>query len=84
MKVNDLKTAVILGMKENFETWNEFLFEGDELCVTEGEFNSNILLCETAEDVREEVKSCFKENGCEAWQAAQFYAEVLEALVVTE
>jgi hypothetical protein len=84
MKVNDLKTAVILGMKENFETWNEFLFEGDELCVTEGEFNSNILLCETAEDVRNEVKSCFKENGCEAWQAAQFYAEVLEALVVTE
>ena len=84
MKVNDLKTAVILGMKENFETWNEFLFEGDELCVTEGEFNSNILLCETAEDVRNEVKSCFKENGCEAWQAAQFYAEVLVALVVTE
>jgi hypothetical protein len=84
MNVNDLKTAVILGMKENFETWNEFLFEGDELCVTEGEFNSNILLCETAEDVRNEVKSCFKENGCEAWQASQFYAEVLEALVVTE
>ena len=84
MKVNDLKTAVILGMKENFETWNEFLFEGDELCVTEGEFNSNILLCETAEDVRNEVKSCFKENGCETWQSAQFYAEVLEALVVTE
>jgi hypothetical protein len=60
MKVNDLKTAVILGMKENFETWNEFLFEGDELCVTEGEFNSNILLCKTAEDVRNEVKSCFR------------------------
>ena len=84
MKVNDLKVAVIREMKDVFSDWNEFLFEGDELCVTEGEFNSNILLCETAEDVREEVKSCFKENGCEAWQAAQFYAEVLEALVVTE
>ena len=83
MNVNDLKVAVIREMKDVFSDWN-IMAEGDPLCVEEGEFNSNILLCETAEDVREEVKSCFKENGCEPWQAAQFYAEVLEALVVTE
>ena len=83
MNVNDLKVAVIREMKDVFSDWYEFA-EGDPLCVEEGEFNSNILLCETAEDVREEVKSCFKENGCEPWQAARFYAEVLEALVVTE
>jgi hypothetical protein len=40
MKVNDLKVAVIREMKDVFSDWNEFLFEGDELCVTEGEFNS--------------------------------------------
>ena len=83
MKVIDLKVAVIREMKPVFSDWKEFN-DYEELCVEEGEFNSNILLCETAEDVRNEVKSCFKENGCEAWQAARFYAEVLEALVVTE
>lgn len=83
MKVNDLKVAVIREMKDVFSDWY-IMAEGDPLCVERSEFNSNILLCETAEDVREEVKSCFKENGCEAWQAAQFYAEVLENLVVTE
>ena len=83
MKVIDLKVAVIREMKDVFSDWN-IMAEGDPLCVEEGEFNSNILLCETAEDVRNEVKSCFKENGCEPHQAASFYAEVLEALVVTE
>ena len=83
MKVIDLKVAVIREMKDVFSDWNE-LYEGDPLCYTEAEFNTNVLLCETFDDVRDEVVSCFKENGCEPWQAAQFYAEVLEALVVTE
>jgi len=83
MKVNDLKVAVIREMKDVFSDWN-IMAEGDPLCVEEGEFNSNILLCETAEDVRNEVNSCWEENGCEPWQAARFYAGVLEALVVAE
>ena len=83
MKVIDLKVAVIREMKDVFSDWN-IMAEGDPLCVEEDEFNTNLLFCETAEDVRNEVKSCFKENGCEPWQAAQFYAEVLENLVVTE
>ena len=82
MNVNDLKVAVIREMKDVFSDWY-IMAEGDPLCVEEGEFNSNILLCETAEDVREEVKSCFKENGCELYQAARFYAGVLENLVTT-
>ena len=83
MKVNDLKAAVIHEMKDVFHDWY-IMAEGDPLCVEWSEFNSNILLCETAEDVRNEVNSCWKENGCEPWQAARFYADVLEALVVTE
>ena len=58
--------------------------EGDPLCVEEGEFNSNILLCETFDDVRDEVISCFKENGCEFWQASKFYTQVLQDLVAVK
>ena len=83
MEVIDLKVAVIREMKGVFSDWY-IMAEGDPLCVEEGEFNSNILLCETAEDVRNEVNSCWEENGCEPYQAARFYAEVLEALVFTE
>lgn len=83
MNVMDLKVAVIREMKDVFSDWN-IMAEGDPLCVEEGEFNSNILLCETAEDVRNEVKSCWEENGCESYQAASFYAEVLENLVAVK
>ena len=83
MKVNDLKAAVIHEMKPVFSDWKEFK-DYEELCVEEGEFNSNILLCETAEDVRNEVKSCWKENGCEPYQAHNFYREVLNNLVTVE
>ena len=83
MNVNDLKVAVIREMKDVFSDWNE-LYEGDPLCYTEAEFNTNVLLCETSEDVHNEVKSVWKENGCEPWQAARFYADVMEALVAVK
>ena len=83
MKVIDLKVAVIREMKDVFSDWN-IMAEGDPLCVEEGEFNSNILLCEGTDEIWQEVKSCWKENGCEPWQAARFYADVMEALVAVK
>ena len=83
MKVNDLKVAVIREMKPVFSDWKEFN-DYEELCVEEGEFNSNILLCEGTDEIWQEVKSCWKENGCEPYQAHNFYREVLNNLVTVE